>query len=76
MRGCKRLPKYLKKQLVLKENIFKSAPFHQSLRTHKLQGNLHDYYAFSLNRKYRVIFGFIEKDISMFFFIGTHDIYD
>jgi addiction module RelE/StbE family toxin len=59
-----------------KETIFRKNPFDPILRTHKLNGPLEGFLAFSVSSKYRIIFAFVEKNIVEFYSIGNHDIYD
>ena len=58
-----------------KVDIFTANPFEKTLKTHKLSGELSDYWAFSINYHLRIIFYFVEKDIVGFINIGTHGIY-
>lgn len=76
LKTYRKLSKEVVDQFEAKENIFFTNPFHPSLKTHKLSGSMKDYYAFSVNYKYRVVFKFLTKDIIVFISIGTHDIYD
>ncbi len=53
-------------------------PFHPSLRTHKLQGDLSETWSCSINYSYRIIFEFIESDIEeekviLLVNLGSHD---
>jgi mRNA-degrading endonuclease YafQ of YafQ-DinJ toxin-antitoxin module len=57
------------------EKAIESDPFHPSLVIHKLKGKLKNYYSFSVDYDYRVIFRFIDKNKVLFINIGTHDIY-
>lgn len=48
-------------------------PFEKSLKTHKLQGNLKEFYSCSLNYEYRIIITIkIEDDKIILINIGTH----
>lgn len=61
--------KYKKTLLQLKLN-----PFHPSLRLHKLQVNLQDFYSVSINMKYRILLDFIIQDDQIILLdIGNHD---
>lgn len=57
-------------------NLFLSDPHHPSLKTHKLKGQLKNYWAFSLNYHFRIIFRFISDTTVEFINIGTHEIYN
>ncbi|MEB3311980.1 MAG: type II toxin-antitoxin system mRNA interferase toxin, RelE/StbE family [Snowella sp.] len=56
-----------------KLTLFCSEPFHPSLKTHGLSGNLKSYFAFSINYEHRVIFKFMSEDEVLLVEIGTHD---
>ena len=70
-----KLPKELKHLVRKKITLFIANPFDSRLDTHKLHGALRNYFAFSINNKYRIVFSFAEKDIIKFHFVGSHDIY-
>jgi len=72
--------KFFKKHSVLKEKykktlyLLKSNPYHPSLRLHKLQGNLKDFYSVSIDIEYRIIIDFVIIDnVIILIDIGTHD---
>lgn len=58
-----------------REIYFRKDPFDSRLKTHKLFGALKGYWAFSLTYSDRVLFRFIKKDETIFYKIGSHDIY-
>lgn len=61
--------KYKKTLLQLKLN-----PYHPSLRLHKLQENLQDFYSVSINMKYRILLDFIIQDDQIILLdIGNYD---
>lgn len=70
----KRLPHKVKKVAEKKEKIFRKDPFDSSLKTHKLTGKLKDYYSFSIDYQFRIIFEFVLEDV-WFHSVGTHEIY-
>lgn len=74
-REYKRLSRTLKKSAETKEIVFRKNPFDKKLNTHKLHGRLKEYWAFSINESYRIIFEFIKKDVVWFHSIGDHSIY-
>lgn len=49
--------------------------FAPSLKTHKLKGELADYYAFSVDYHYRILFSIEPTGEVVFINIGTHSIY-
>ncbi len=71
----KKLPLKVKLLAEKKERIFRKDKFDPQLKTHKLTGRLKNYYSFSIDYQYRIIFEFIEKDVVWFHLIGTHEIY-
>lgn len=74
-RSFKRMPPLIKKDFAKKIEIFKKHPFHPSLHSHKLSGNLADYYGFYLREGFRVLFDFLHDDAVLFINIGNHDDY-
>jgi addiction module RelE/StbE family toxin len=62
----------LYKKILIKIEIFYQNEKHPSLRVHKLQGELGDYWSLSINRGVRIIY-FIEDNKACFVNIGTHD---
>jgi mRNA-degrading endonuclease YafQ of YafQ-DinJ toxin-antitoxin module len=56
-----------------KLTLFCSEPFHSSLKTHRLSGNLKGYLAFSITYEYRLIFKFMAENKVLLVDIGTHD---
>lgn len=71
----KRLPKKVKLQAEEKEKLFRKDPHNSQLKTHKLTGRLKEYWAFSIDYKYRIIFEFRDKEIVWFHSVRTHGIY-
>jgi len=74
-RGYKKLSKEVALAAEKKEKIFRNNPFDSRLRTHKLHGELKEFWSFSINEDYRVIFEFTSRQIVWFHFVGKHDIY-
>ncbi|MEK7082646.1 MAG: type II toxin-antitoxin system mRNA interferase toxin, RelE/StbE family [Patescibacteria group bacterium] len=58
-----------------KEVLFRKNPFDPILKTHKLHGKLKDFYSFSINRKTRIVFQFVDRAQAVFLDIGGHDVY-
>jgi addiction module RelE/StbE family toxin len=56
-----------------KLTLFSSEPFHPSLKTHNLSGNLKDYWALSITYEYRLVFKFVDENKALLIDIGTHD---
>ena len=74
-REYKRLSVMAKKRTEIAGKLFRQSYFHPKLKTHKLSGRLKDYWAFSIDIKYRIIFEFYKKDTIWFHSIGDHSIY-
>ena len=74
-REYKKLPREIKSLAEEKELVFRSNPHASSLKTHKLTGKLKNYWSFSLDYKYRIIFQFVSDKEIWFLSIGDHDIY-
>ena len=71
----KKLPRLVKNEAELKEDIFRKNPRDPVLKTHKLTGKLRGFWSFSIDRKYRIIFEFVNSGAIVFHKAGTHDIY-
>lgn len=74
-KSYKKLPKNIKDKAKEKEKIFRINPFDARLNTHKLHGAYKEYWAFTVDSQYRIMFAFIESEIVDFVDIGTHEIY-
>lgn len=74
-KSFRKLPMSVRLQFAKKRLIFYQDPFSATLRTHKLKGNLKDYWSFSISYLYRVVFKFVKKDAALFYDIGDHRIY-
>lgn len=70
-----KLPRKIKLIAEKKEKIFRKDPFDPKLKTHKLSGKLKDFYSFSIDYQYRIIFEFVDKNTIWFHSAGTHEIY-
>lgn len=53
--------------------IFRDNPYDPRLRTHKLSGDLQEFWSFTVEYDVRVVFQFADKDRAVFQDIGTHD---
>jgi mRNA-degrading endonuclease YafQ of YafQ-DinJ toxin-antitoxin module len=71
----KKLSLEIKKKVEERECVFKMDPFDPSLKTHKLNGEFSDLWAFSVDYKTRIIFEFENQKTARFHVIGSHDIY-
>lgn len=70
------LPKLVKIKAEKKEAIFRKNPFDTRLKTHRLKGILKDFWAFSIDYHYRIVFEFRSDDKVWFHSVGTHKIYE
>ena len=59
-----------------KIKLFEEDCFHRSLETHKLRGVLKNFWAFSVDKTYRVIFRFLSHGEVMYYRVGTHKVYE
>lgn len=71
----KKLPLKIKFQAEKKEKIFRLNPFDPQLKTHKLSGKLQEFWSFSIDYQYRIIFELIDQNTVWFHSVGTHQIY-
>ena len=71
----KKLPPDIKLLAANREKIFRKNPFNPKLKTHKLHGELSEFWAFSIDYQYRIIFDFVDEDKIRFYSVGKHDIY-
>lgn len=74
-REYKKLQKEVKKLAEEREVMFRNNPFDPKLNTHKLHGRLKEYWVFSVNDRYRIVFEFSKKDTVWFYSVGDHSIY-
>ncbi|MFB2974155.1 type II toxin-antitoxin system YafQ family toxin [Aerosakkonema sp. BLCC-F183] len=56
-----------------KLSLFIKEPFHPSLKTHTLSGNLEGYWALSITYEHRLVFKFISDSKVLLIDLGTHD---
>jgi len=70
----KKLPTRLQDEVFEKIDLFIKDQFHPHLKTHKLHGPLKNYWSFSINYSYRIIFETIGEK-THFIEIGKNDIY-
>jgi addiction module RelE/StbE family toxin len=76
-REFKKLPALLQDEVNEKIALFQNEPDHPHLRAHKLHGRLKDFYAFSVNYRYRIIFEYGKTRQSIhLLMIGDHALYE
>ena len=75
-REAKKVPWHLCKTVEDRVALFKINPFDSRLKTHKLTGALREFWSFSIDYRYRIMFEFLDSGKSIFHSIGDHSIYD
>ena len=75
VKSFKKLETSLQEEAFDKIELFKNESNHQQLKVHKLKGRLKDYYSFSINYKYRIVFLYSGPDEADFKDISSHDVY-
>lgn len=75
IRKFEALEKLIQEEVLEKIELFKDIRNHKSLKVHKLHGHLRNYYSFSVNFKYRIVFEYISKKEVGLLSIGDHDEY-
>jgi len=68
-----KLPTPIQKKAEKQEKLFRRNPFHPSLNTEKLEPKNKQVWSFRIDRKYRIIFRFIDSDRALFLTVGPHD---
>lgn len=74
-KSFRRLPLNIRKLAEKKDKLFRENAFDSRLSTHKLKGGLEGYCSYSVNRQYRILFRFLNKNEVIYYDIGTHGIY-
>jgi len=74
-RAYEELELVIKKKAERRIKIFRGDAFDKRLDTHKLHGKLKEFWAFSVDDKYRIAFKFVNDETVVFLDIGDHDIY-
>ena len=67
------LPVPIKKKAQKQEKLFRQNPLHPSLHVEKLEPRHKQLWSFRVDRKYRILFRFINKDKVIFLTVGHHD---
>lgn len=74
-RQYRALPLTIKLRAEKAEKLFRRDPFSPQLKTHKLGGHFKNYWTFSVDFHYRIIFEFYKKNMVRFHLVGDHSIY-
>ena len=75
LKQYRKLSKDIKIKAEKQEILFRKNPFDPKLKTHKLTGKFKDFWSFSINYQYRIIFQFATENTVWFYTVGTHAIY-
>ena len=70
------LPVKVSQKAKRKIKLFENDCFSRILEMHKLKGVLKNFWSFSTDKTYRVIFRFLPGGEVMYYRIGTHKIYE
>jgi mRNA-degrading endonuclease YafQ of YafQ-DinJ toxin-antitoxin module len=70
-----KLPLPIQEKFAFCRGIFLLNPFDPRLKTHKLHGAKQNFWSFSINYNYRVIFQFLDDHTVVFLKVDTHEIY-
>ena len=74
-KAYRKLDTRIQKKAEQKEILFRQDPFSPRLKTHKLHGRLKEFYSFSIDVKYRIVFRLVAAHKAVFLDAGDHDIY-
>lgn len=74
-KNWQKIPNLIKKKAQKKEKIFRQDIFQPTLLTHKLSGKLKNYWSFSIDYHWRIVFRFLKKDEVLLVDVGTHEVY-
>lgn len=75
VREYKKLSMTIQRKAEVRERVFKNNPYSTILKTHKLKGELADFWSFSIDFSYRIIFELRDPETAIFHSIGNHSIY-
>ena len=67
-----KLPRSIQRKAAKKAELFKSNPFHPSLRTEKLHPKQHEVWSFRVDQAYRIVFKFMGPNQAEFRYVGHH----
>ena len=75
IRKFNKLEDGLREDVLQKIDLFKDNKNHKLLNVHKLHGKFNEYFGFSVNYKFRIVFRHVSKSEVLFTDIGGHEIY-
>ncbi|MDO8436401.1 MAG: type II toxin-antitoxin system RelE/ParE family toxin [bacterium] len=67
------LPTAIQKKAEKQEKLFRQNIFHPSLHTEKLEPKNKQVWSFRIDKRYRIVFRFINGNKVLFLIIGPHD---
>lgn len=67
------LPENIQRKAEKQEKNFRENPFHPSLHTEKLEPRQKEVWSIRVDRRYRIVFRFIDGDTALFLTVGPHD---
>ena len=76
VRKFSKLENSLQAEVIQKINLFRDRNNHKTLDVHKLHGKFREYFGFSVNYTYRIVFRYVSKKEVLFTDIGGHEIYN
>ena len=74
-RTLKKVEPSLQEEVFKVLELFKNPNNHRKLDVHKLHGSMSNKYAFSINRKDRIIFRYESKSLAIILAVDDHHIY-
>lgn len=69
----RKLPPAIRTRARKQQAIFSENPFHPSLSSEKLIPRSKEVWSFRVDRKYRILFRFVDGNTVLFLTIGPHD---
>lgn len=69
----RKLPSAIRIRARKQQTIFSENPFHPSLNTEKLIPRSKEVWSFRVDKKYRILFRFIDGNTVLFLTVGPHD---
>ena len=69
----RKLPAVIQKKAEKQEKIFRQNFFHPSLHTEKLNPKNREVWSFRIDKSYRILFRFLDRNTALFLTVGPHD---
>ena len=74
-RAFQKLSRQLQELATERDLFFRGNPFDARLKTHALKGRLKGLWSYSVDRRRRILFEFLQANEVLYHDIGSHDIY-